>query len=208
MLSRRCLSVFLVVSSFVTMGDSGLCVFDAITSNISRSTLIVHGSCAAPSGSNHCKSISMPPCIASRTMRRPAQIGQPAGSVADIRQSLQVPMEDSLAHLDSVKRLEQLLKDKTLEKEIAQDFEYVQSDQRNVSISDKDRGADIVISIGNAELPSVATIKVTINVDGSEDGQPNALRESGLHKLQFEVDGEGNPTKGAVEIAKNFGRDR
>ena len=107
------------------MGDSGLCVFDAITSNISRSTLIVHGSCAAPSGSNHCKSISMPPCIASRTMRRPAQIGQPAGSVADIRQSLQVPMEDSLAHLDSVKRLEQLLKDKTLEKEIAQAFEFV-----------------------------------------------------------------------------------
>ena len=84
----------------------------------------------------------------------------------------------------------------------------VQSDQRNVSIEDKDRGADIVISIGNAELPSVATIKVTINVDGSEDGQPNALRESGLHKLQFEVDGDGNPTKGAIEIAKNFGRDR
>ena len=197
MLSRRCLSVFLVVSSFVTMGDSGLCVFDAITSNISRSTLIVHGSCAAPSGSNHCKSISMPPCIASRTMRRPAQIGQSAGSVADIRQSLQVPMEVSLPLFGLRKTLE-----KALEKEIAQDFEYVQS------IENKDRGADIVISIGNAELPSVATIKVTINVDGSEDGQPNALRESGLHKLQFEVDGDGNVEKGAIEIAKNFGRDR
>ena len=84
----------------------------------------------------------------------------------------------------------------------------ISTDQRNVSISDKDRGADIIISIGNAELPSVATIKVTINVDGSEDGQPNALRESGLHKLQFDVDGDGNVEKGAIEIAKNFGRDR
>ena len=92
--------------------------------------------------------------------------------------------------------------EKALEKEIAQDFEYVQS------IENKDRGADIVISIGNAELPAVATIKVTINVDGSEDGQPNALRESGLHKLQFDVDGDGNVEKGAIEIAKNFGRDR
>ena len=57
----------------------------------------------------------------------------------------------------------------------------VSSDQRNVSISDKDRGADIVISIGNAELPSVATIKVTINVDGKLDGLAKTVAK--LRKL-------------------------
>ena len=58
-------------------------------------------------------------------------------------------------------------------------------------------------------VPSVVSVMAVVNVDGGDaEGKPDPLREGGIYKLRFEIDGFGEPLKGAVELAQNFGRER
>ena len=81
--------------------------------------------------------------------------------------------------------------------------------QRDISVEDNQRGADVRIGISHAEAAeaehgTVMTIRITVDVDGPT-GSENS---SGTYTVEAVTDNTGQVVTGTVVVGKGFGKGR